>query len=94
MKERPMYSSVLDSSVLGGSNGNTSTTADVPTIEWNCVYCGKALGGFALATQLTLGYDGIDYCRACSTQAATARMCGSLLKRPILERGQHGTVDE
>jgi hypothetical protein len=47
-----------------------TSTSNMPTIEWNCVYCGRRLGGFALATQVMLGpLDGIDYCRKCSHKA-------------------------
>jgi hypothetical protein len=34
----------------------------------DCRFCGADLSGFAVATQLVLGYDGIDYCRKCSSE--------------------------
>jgi hypothetical protein len=71
---------------------NTSTSY-MPEIEWNCVYCGQRLGGFALATQVTLGtLDGIDYCRKCSDEAASDRL--GLPKTPILECRHHTAIDE
>jgi len=70
-----------------------SSTSYMPQIKWNCVYCGRRLGGFALATQVTLGpLDGIDYCRKCSAKAASDRL--GIPELPILERGQHGAIDE
>jgi len=65
-----------------------SSTTYTPPIKWDCVYCGRALGGFAIATQLVLGYDGIDYCRKCGDKAARARLGRGLLKMTALERGQ------
>ena len=45
----------------------------VSQITWDCVYCGRSLLMFAIATQLVSVYDGIDYCRKCSSKAALER---------------------
>jgi len=50
-----------------------ASTSDMTPIKWDCVYCGRALGGFALTTQVALGpLDGIDYCRKCVARARFA----------------------
>jgi hypothetical protein len=71
---------------------NTSTS-HMPSIEWNCVYCGRRLGGFALSTQVVPGpLDGIDYCRKCSAEAASDRL--GIPQKPVLGRWQHTAIDE
>ena len=64
----------------------STSTSYMPPVKWDCVYCGRLLGGFALATQVALGpLDGIDYCRKCGGRAARDRL--SIPEMPVLERG-------